>query len=440
MRILLTGGGTGGHFYPVVAVAESVRTLAKKFKLVGVELFYMSNNPYNQGILFEHDIQYIPTSAGKMRRYFSVLNFFDFFKTGWGALKSLFKIYSIFPDVVFGKGGYASFPALLSARILGIPVVIHESDTVPGRVNIWAGKFAKSVAVSYPQAAEYFPKARKEGRVIHTGQPVREELRTPLTTGAREYLKLEDGTPVILVLGGSLGAQKINNAILDALPELVKKYQIIHQTGKEHHHEVTSAADTLLSGNPHKSRYKAFDYLNTLSMRMCAGITDIVITRAGSTLFEVAWWGVPALVVPITDTNGDHQMRNAYAYAQTGAAVVIEEKNLKPHVVLSEIERILTSSEILNTMQAAAKKFTVSNAAEKIAEEVIRMAVTHGKKLKGKTKKVEEIISEVQATTAPTTPQVTFISQEFIPENVVMEDTPPTNEQPADGLPKEKQE
>ncbi len=423
MKIILTGGGTGGHFYPIIAVAQAIRNFTKKLKLVSIELFYMSPNPYNKGVLFEHDINFIPISAGKMRRYFSVLNVIDVFKTGIGLLKALFKVYSIFPDAVFGKGGFGSVPALFAARVFGIPVMIHESDTVPGRVNMWAGKFAKIIALSYPQAAEHFKKGVEEGRVIVTGHPVRDELRVPLTTGASEYLKLEDGIPVILVLGGSLGARKINNTILDALPELVKNFQIIHQTGKENFKEVTLAADTLLADSPYKARFKAFDYLNTLSMRMCAGVANAVITRAGSTLFEIAWWGIPSIVIPITDSNGDHQMRNAYAYAETGAAVVLEEKNLKPHVLISEVTRIITDKELNEKMSKATKVFTKEDAAEKLADALLRLAVTHGKNLKSK-KEVQKIEVQVPKTEEPTlkTPQVVFTAQEVIPDNVVMSD------------------
>src|SRR3989344_5293026 len=129
MRILFTGGGTGGHFYPIISIAEELSALVKEKKLLDLELFYMSPTPYNAGVLFEHGIIYKKNNAGKLRRYFSLRNFFDLFKTLWGTLVSIVQIYKLYPDVIFGKGGYASFPALLAAKILRIPVVIHESDT-----------------------------------------------------------------------------------------------------------------------------------------------------------------------------------------------------------------------------------------------------------------------------------------------------------------------
>ena len=375
MKILLTGGGSGGHFYPIIAIADELHKLQKEFKLVDLSLYYMSSQPYNQGILFERNIEFIKTSAGKMRRYSSFLNVIDIFKMGWGIFVSLWKLFKLYPDVVFGKGGYASVPALYAARILGIPVIIHESDCAPGRANQWAGKFAKKIAVSYPEAAAYFdPK-----KVAVTGQPVREDILIPLTSGAREYLQLEKDVPTLLVLGGSLGAKLINDAILEALPELLTHYQVIHQTGKAHIEEMRAVSDVLLAAHPHKERYKPFDYLNALSLRMAAGASQLVLTRAGSTLFEVAAWGKPSIIIPITDSNEDHQRKNAYAFAAQGASVVIEEKNLKTHILIEEIDRILTQQTIQSSMSEAAHSLYTKEAAKRIAEEILALALTHGK-------------------------------------------------------------
>jgi UDP-N-acetylglucosamine--N-acetylmuramyl-(pentapeptide) pyrophosphoryl-undecaprenol N-acetylglucosamine transferase len=156
MKILLTGGSTGGHFYPLIAVAESLYDRANQKKIIKPEIWYMDSSKYNPRALFDNDIQYVEIPAGKLRRYFSFLNFTDLFKTATGIVLALINMWKIYPDVVFGKGGYSSFPALIAARFFGIPVVIHESDSRPGRVNAWAGKFAKRIAVSYPDAAEFF--------------------------------------------------------------------------------------------------------------------------------------------------------------------------------------------------------------------------------------------------------------------------------------------
>jgi UDP-N-acetylglucosamine--N-acetylmuramyl-(pentapeptide) pyrophosphoryl-undecaprenol N-acetylglucosamine transferase len=373
MRILFTGGGTGGHFYPIISVVEELNALVKEKKLLGLELFYMAPTPYNPGVLYEHGITYKRNSAGKLRTYFSIQNFFDLFKTGWGVLVSVFQVYSLYPDVVFGKGGYASFPALLAARILRIPVVIHESDTVPGRVNLWAGKFATRVALSWKDAAKYFP----QDKVAYTGQPVRKDIAQPITEGAREFLKIEDGIPVVVILGGSQGAQKINEAVLEALKRLTEKYAIIHQTGPNNIAEVKATADAVLYDSPHKDRYKPYDYLNPLALRMGAGVASVVVSRAGSTIFEVASWGVPSIIIPITNSNGDHQRTNAFSYARAGGCEVIEEKNLTPNILASEIERLSAEKEVREKMSESAKAFYKPEAARLIAEEILKIALSH---------------------------------------------------------------
>src|SRR3989344_4914551 len=131
MKILLTGGGTGGHFYPIIAVAEELNQIAKENRLVKPELYFMSTEPYNEGLLFENNITFVEVSSGKIRRKISlpnlILNFIDLFRIAWGSISAIWKLFVIYPDIVFGKGGYTSFPALFAARLLRIPVVIHES-------------------------------------------------------------------------------------------------------------------------------------------------------------------------------------------------------------------------------------------------------------------------------------------------------------------------
>lgn len=375
MKILFTGGGSGGHFYPIIAIADEVSALAKEYKLLAPELYYMSTSPYNEGLLFDHGITFKKASAGKIRIYFSLMNIVDLFKTGWGVLTSLWTIFSIYPDVIFGKGGYASFPALLAGRILGIPVVIHESDSVPGRVNAWAGKFASRVAVSYKESAQYFP----AGKVAYTGNPIRKDIMDPLSNGAFEYLGLDEHIPTILVIGGSLGAEKINDTIIEALPELLKKYQVIHQTGKANFRTVRTTADVVLLNNPFAKRYKPMDYLNTLTLRMSAGASSVVISRAGSSLFEIASWSLPAIIIPITNSNGDHQRVNAYTYARTGAGVVIEEKNLSGHILVAEVDRLIENTAEREKMKKATDQLKHPDAARKIATEIVNIALSHEK-------------------------------------------------------------
>lgn len=373
MKILLTGGGTGGHFYPIIAVAESIRNIEKEEKLLSTELYYMAPSKYDEQALFENGIIFEQSYAGKVRRYFSLLNVSDLFKTAFGVINAIISVWRIYPDVVFGKGGYVSFPALLAARILGIPVVIHESDSHPGRVNMWAGKFAQKIAVSYKEAASYFP----SDKVAFTGNPVRKEIALVIKEGAREYLKLDTDIPTILILGGSQGSQKINDSIIDILPELVKKYYVIHQTGKNNYDEMVNTAKVILNESIHRDRYRPFPYLNTLALRMSAGASSLVISRAGSQIFELALWQIPSIIIPIPTDISHDQTSNAFAYASSGACSVIEEVNLTPHVLSSEIDRILEKPGVSDAMKKGAQSFANKDASTTIARELIKIGLSH---------------------------------------------------------------
>jgi len=373
MKILLTGGGTGGHFYPVIAVAEEIIAVSKEMKLLSPEIFFASDSIYDEKAIFDLDIEFIKIPAGKKRTYFSFLNYLDLLKTGWGIIIALWKIYFLYPDIVFAKGGYASFPTLFAAKIFGIPVIIHESDSVPGRVNKWAGKFAKKIAVSFAEAASLFP----EGKTAHTGNPIRKEIKNPARSGASEFLGLEENIPTILVLGGSQGAQILNEAVLEALPRLLEKYQVIHQTGNTNLEEVEGTAKIVLEQNAYALRYKPFGFLNSLALRMSAGVADVVISRAGSSIFEIASWGLPSIIVPISSSNGDHQRKNAFNYARSGGAIVVEEKNLTPNILVAEVDRIIENSEIRVEMSKGAEEFAIRDSAGIIARAIIELGLSH---------------------------------------------------------------
>lgn len=372
MKILFTGGGSGGHFYPLIAVAEELNRITKQEKLIVPELYFLSDNPYDEKALFDNEIAFKKVSAGKLRRYFSIKNITDSFKTLWGTLRAIFTVFFIYPDVIFSKGGYASFPAILASRILRIPLVIHESDTVPGRTNAWAGKFAKRIAVSYQEAARFFP----NDRVAWTGQPLRKEIRE-IVSGAHELLKFDRNIPTILILGGSQGAELINNAVLDILSELVVEFQVIHQTGTNNLNSVSGVSRVILQKNNLASRYRPYDFLRGESLEMAAGAADFIVSRAGSTIFEIAFWGKPSIIIPIADSNGDHQRKNAIAYAKNGACLVMEETNLKPHILLSELRRLAADNVLKANMSESARAFSKPDAAEKIARAILSLALKH---------------------------------------------------------------
>lgn len=367
MKIVITGAG-GGHFYPLIAVVERMRKEAFIQKVVQPDVYFFSDKPYDERALFLSQVKFIQIPAGKLRVYPSLATVTDMFKTFYGIVVAIVKLYMLYPDVVFAKGGYASFPTLFAARILSIPVIVHESDTVPGRTTKWAGKFASRIALSYPEAAPFYPK----DRTALTGQPIREALLPPenfeRAYGAKER-------PVILILGGSQGSKNINEAMLRILPELLNKYDIVHQTGEANLEDVKKITESILREHPFEEHY----FLNGfIDVGIFYPKTDLVITRAGSMMFEIALWQIPMLVIPIPETVSRDQRSNAYAMSGRGVAEVLEENNLSPNVITSEIGRIMDNKENYAKMSAAGKQFENSRtAAAVIAREIIRIGLSH---------------------------------------------------------------
>jgi UDP-N-acetylglucosamine--N-acetylmuramyl-(pentapeptide) pyrophosphoryl-undecaprenol N-acetylglucosamine transferase len=377
MKILLTGGGTGGHFYPLVAVAAELKVIARDRQLVPPEIFYAGPNEYDAKALFENGITFLRVPAGKWRRYFSFFNFTDGLKTLTGLGLALWHLYFLYPDVVFSKGGYASFPVLWAAKLLRIPVLIHESDAHPGRVSVWSAKFAARIALAFPEAANYLP-IKPESPVAVVGQPIRPALKRPRPEGAREFLKFAPEWPVVLILGGSQGAQSINNLIGDVLPQLVAKAAVVHQVGPKNLSEAKKLADFKLADPAQRSRYQVFDTLTEGSLAMVAGVADLVISRAGAgAIFEIANWGLPAIIIPLPEEVSHDQRANALSYGASGGAVVIEQANLTPSILMSEIGQILDNPELKTKMGEAARTFARPDAGRVIAEEIVNLALEH---------------------------------------------------------------
>lgn len=373
MKILLTGGGSGGHFYPVLAVIRALKRIAEDEKFIDMRLIYLSDSSFEPQILKEEGVEFVSVPAGKMRRYFSLLNFLDLFKTAWGILRAFIYIFLQMPDVIFAKGGYASFPALISAKLFRIPVVIHESDAVPGKVNRWAGSFAKRIAISYPESAKYFP--HRPAALI--GNPIRARVLGGNLEEAQTIFGYEI-LPTILVLGGSQGSAKINNVLVDVLPDLLKDFRIIHQCGINNFDEVNKRTGVILQKDPFKNRYRLFPFLDENILRSAAVISNLIVSRAGAgAIFEIAAWRKPSILIPIRNSAQDHQRQNAYAYARAGGAMVIEEENLTPHLLLAEIRKLSYDQPRLEKMRLSASNFAKTDAADVLAREIISLALEH---------------------------------------------------------------
>lgn len=364
MKIVLTGNPAADFFYPLIAVSEELNNIIDKENLADVQLYYISTDPFDKKTLYENGIKFKKTYSTKIR--FSLTSLI-------GVFVGLIQLFSIYPDVIFSTGGFSSYPTLFAARLLRIPVIIHEFNSIPNSVNKWAQGFARKITVAYKQEVDFFNK----DKLIHLGQPIRHNLQEPSTTGAYEFLGLEEDTPIIWVLGGSDGAKNINRIIEELLPKILDRYQIVHQTGKDDFNQIKMLTDATLMSNNYKYRYHQFDFLNQLSMKMLAGVSDIVISRAGSTLFEIAHWEIPAIIIPRTDSRDNYQIKNAYNYARGGGCIVIEENNLGDDGLIFEIDRIYESDRIKTEMKKGAQNFSIKGAGENIAKEIIKIALSH---------------------------------------------------------------
>lgn len=369
MKIGFVGGGTGGHFHPLIAVAHELQNHE-----LSPELYYFGPSPYDKDLLEKYDITYVSCPAGKLRAYFSIQNFIDVFRNFFGIFIAIWKLYVIYPDVIFSKGGYTSVPILTAARLLMIPIVIHESDAVPGKANKLAIKKARYIGIAYDDAAQFFPPEK----TALIGIPLRPELKD-LSGDPFAELGIPNDKPLIYITGGSLGSEKINDLVLKSLSELLPNYRVFHQTGPKNIEGLRLAAQSLLEGSPLLDNYYVEGLIPADMVSKLMSASSLIITRAGSTtLFEIAYHGKPSIVIPIPEDVSRDQRTNAYAYARSGGATVIEEHNLTEHLLIQEINSIITNQENHQAMSTAAKGMFVDGAALKIANILVSIGIEHG--------------------------------------------------------------
>jgi UDP-N-acetylglucosamine--N-acetylmuramyl-(pentapeptide) pyrophosphoryl-undecaprenol N-acetylglucosamine transferase len=369
MRIAFVGGGTGGHFYPLIATAEAIRAHNQT-----AEMIYIGPTSYDEAELTANNIRHVYCPAGKVRRYFSVQNFFDSFKTFVGIFVAMYQLFIWYPDVIFSKGGFTSVPVLLVARFYRIPVVIHESDSKPGRASLLARNFAQYIGIAYTEVAQYFPAAK----TALVGIPIRNVITT-IDTDPFTKLGITKDLPLIFITGGSLGADRINGLVLKSLTRLLPNFRIFHQTGTQLEATVIQTAQALVTDPDLLSRYYVKGSITASTMAALYDAASIVISRAGSTsLFEIALHGKPSIIIPIPEEISHDQRTNAYAYARSGAASVLEEGNLTENLLTSEIQSIMGDADKYRQMSAAAKAFAKPDAATIVASALISIGIEHG--------------------------------------------------------------
>lgn len=372
VRILLTGAGSGGHVYPLIAVAEELK---KQAALSGVELDmqFIGDNSFFQTVETEAGIGFRAIFSPKWRRYFSAQNFIDMLKAPLGLLQAVFYVWQFMPDLVFSKGGYDSFFPVFAARVFGIPIVLHESDVAPGKANRWASEWAKKVFLAFEGAAAYF----NQDIVGVVGNPIRTGVAqlTDRTTALTAF-SLNPAKPTVLITGASQGAKLINETLLLSLVELTKKFQIIHQCGPKNYDETNAQMLKIaqeggeIYGKVITDNYRLYPIFNLRHMALAYSAADVIVGRSGAgTIFEMAAVGKPSIIIPLKGAASNHQLANAREFAKYGA-VVIEEDNLTPHILINEIENAYENrAELSQTI----KLFARPSAARIIAEEILKL-------------------------------------------------------------------
>ena len=371
-RILLVGGSSGGHAYPLVAVARALKEKAGS-KNMQLELMMLGEGSFLKRAAEENKISYRIIFAGKLRRYLSYQTILDLIKMPIGFLQSLWYVFWFMPDAVFAKGGYDSFFPSFVAWLFFIPVYTHESDSIPGLTNTMLGKIASKVFISFNNADKYFDNSK----IIFTGHPVRKNLVGGNKEEAWKYFDLHEPKQTILVLGGSQGAKVINEVILSSLVVITQKFNIIHQCGESQLESVKNGLDTILKegtrqySEPVKRYYRLYPFFDESQLSMAYAIADVIISRAGAgNLFEIAQLGKPAVIIPIAQSSANHQYLNAFEFSLSGG-VMLEEKNFNRESLIREIE-LLINPENHAKISESIKSFATPDAADKIAEAMLK--------------------------------------------------------------------
>ena len=352
-RIILTGGGTAGHVTPNIALLPRLKELQYDIHYIG------SYQGIEKELIEPFGIPYHGISTGKLRRYLSARNLTDPFRVlkGLGEARRLIKILD--PDVIFSKGGFVSVPVVLAGKKRHVPTIIHESDMTPGLANKLSLSAATKVCCNFPETLELLP----EGKAVLTGSPIRQELLSGDRYKAREFLGFTSDKPVILIIGGSLGAVAVNEAVRAILPELLKTYQVIHLCGRG------KIDPTLVN----LEGYAQYEYIKE-ELKDLFALTDIVVSRAGANaICELLALHKPNLLIPLpaNASRGD-QILNARSFERQGFSIVLEESEMTNETLLAAINRLYENREVyIETMKRSSQQNSIDTIIDLI-ESVVR--------------------------------------------------------------------
>lgn len=340
-RIILTGGGTAGHVTPNIALLPRLKELQYDIHYIG------SYQGIEKELIEPFGIPYHGISTGKLRRYLSARNLTDPFRVlkGMGEARRLIKILD--PDVIFSKGGFVSVPVVLAGKRRHVPTIIHESDMTPGLANKLSLPAATKVCCNFPETLEHLP----AGKAVLTGSPIRQELLSGDKYKALDFLSFTPDKPVILIIGGSLGAVAVNEAIRAVLPELLKTFQVVHLCGK-------GKIDPTLAN---LEGYAQYEYIKE-ELKDLFALTDIVVSRAGANaICELLALHKPNLLIPLpaNASRGD-QILNARSFERQGFSIVLEESEMTNETLLAAINRLYENRKIYTeTMKQSSQQNSI---------------------------------------------------------------------------------
>jgi UDP-N-acetylglucosamine--N-acetylmuramyl-(pentapeptide) pyrophosphoryl-undecaprenol N-acetylglucosamine transferase len=359
--IAVTGGGTGGHIFPIIAVIEELRRRGfEKIVWIG------SKGGSESGWAHKVGVQYYAISTGKLRRYFALRNFTDFFRVLLGIAQSLFLLRKIRPQVLFSKGGFVCVPPVLAAKLCRVPVVTHESDIVPGLATKIISRCASAVCVGFRHTANYFP----DRSVFYTGNPVRQSVVNGSGERGARWLGFERVLPIVFVVGGSTGASAINEVVWKMLDEEKCPFNIAHQCGR----------GNLREGLSGKEGYRQFEFLEE-HMGDVLKAASVVVSRAGAgALYEIGILQKASILVPLPKSaSRGEQIENARYWKEHGACVLIPQESFDSEKLKRAIEELLGDSKRLGGMGQAAGEL-VRNGASKAIGDVIVNIKSHAAK------------------------------------------------------------
>jgi UDP-N-acetylglucosamine--N-acetylmuramyl-(pentapeptide) pyrophosphoryl-undecaprenol N-acetylglucosamine transferase len=373
-RIVLAGGGTGGHFYPLFAVAVELQILAARGKRE-LDIYYVGSAPDDYLAKFEaNNIMIRRTVSSRPRKSFDPASIWEWLKFSFAVIQSLWHLFWIMPDAIFSKGGPGALAVVFAAAFYRIPISIHESDSIPGITNLFSGRFSRLIFLAFGEAGEYFPRKKEK---LAVGNPIRRYLisEIPDSAAAKKFLGFDPEMPLIFVLGGSQGATRINSAIASGLKDFLEFSQVLHQVGRNNYSVFEKEARETLSFVPewNREKYVFVDYFND-EIKEALAASDLIVSRAGSAIFEIAAFGKPSILIPLPESAGGHQQKNAEIYAATGAGEILTDADIAEGKLVSRCREILTNEELRREMSEKARDFAKPAAASIIAQKILELA------------------------------------------------------------------